>query len=220
MSVFHFAVLKSLIGFATFEYSRQKYFIDKRCAMFADFLSRRLNRQSAVFQISVLFAGILLLNVLSAQPAFCKPATNTELPQILQVVSERLPAEWHPNRMRSGAVKMINPVQRLDARIDRNGVRMTAANGFTFSLQLVRYGFDSNLQTPKSNRIRINGVRVEVRHDSDLGEWFINTPLGIEQGFYLKQGCRRPATADDSHRYRIRQKKSGHCHFCRCCFCV
>ena len=166
--------------------------------MFSNFPSHNLNRKSVVFPTSRLIVGILVLMVLSAQPAICKPALNTELPLILQAVSEQLPAEWHPRQMHSGEIKMVNPVQRLDARIDRNGVRMTAAKGFTFNMQLTHYGFNGNLQTPKSYHVRINGVRVEVRHDPDLSEWFINTPLGIEQGFYLKRGYHRPATVDDS----------------------
>ncbi|MGD9054819.1 MAG: hypothetical protein PVF38_01695 [Desulfobacterales bacterium] len=165
--------------------------------MFVNFLPLSLNRQSAVFT-TFTFVGILLLTVLGAQPAACKPALNTEMPQILQAVSEQLPDEWHPSWMSSGEVKMLNPVQRLNARIDHNGVRLTAANGLRFSMQLTHYGFNSRLQTPQSNRVRINGVRVEVRHDPDLSEWFINTPLGIEQGFYLQRGYHQPEAADDS----------------------
>lgn len=166
--------------------------------MFVNFLPLDLKRPSAVFATSRLFVGILLLTVLSARPAVCKPALNTELPQILQAVSEQLPEEWHPRRMPGGQVKIMNPVQRLDARIDRNGVRMTAASEFTFHMQLSHYGFDSDLQIPSSNRVAINGVRVEVRHDPDLSEWFINTPLGIEQGFYLKRGYHQRAVASES----------------------
>ncbi|MGD9174639.1 MAG: hypothetical protein PVF29_10785 [Desulfobacterales bacterium] len=164
--------------------------------MSANFLPLNLNRRSAVFAASM-FVGILLLTVLIAQPAVCEPALNTQLPKILQAVSEQLPAEWHPSRMRSGVVKMLNPAQRLNARIDQNGVRLTAASGFTFSMQLTHYGFDSNLQTPQSSHVRIDGVRVEVNHDADLSEWFVNTPLGIEQGFYLKRGYHGAAAAND-----------------------
>ena len=95
--------------------------------MFGNFLPLSLNRQLAVFT-TFTFAAILLLTVLSAQPAACKPALNTQIPQILQTVSEQLPDEWHPSWMSSGEVKMLNPVQRLNARIDHNGVRLTAAN--------------------------------------------------------------------------------------------
>ena len=165
--------------------------------MAVNILHFKLKRQSAVLQTSI-FVGIIWLVVFGAQPAVGKPALNAGLPQILQAVSEQLPDEWHPGRMRGGKVKMNNPVQRLDARIDRNGVRMTTANGFTLSMRLTHYGFNGNLQTPKSTRASINGVRVEVHHDPGLSEWFINTPLGIEQGFYLKRGCHDPATVSES----------------------
>ena len=164
--------------------------------MFVNIMSRNVNRQSAVLATTTVFVGFMLLTVLSARPAICKPASNTELPQILQAVSEQLPAEWHPRQMHSGQINMINPVQRLVAGIDRHGVRMRSANGFTLHMQLTHYGFSGNLQTAKSYQARMNGVRVEVRHDADLSEWFINTPLGVEQGFYLRRGYRRPAAGD------------------------
>ncbi|MGD2099837.1 MAG: hypothetical protein PVG35_19850, partial [Desulfobacterales bacterium] len=156
-----------------------------------------LNRQSAAFQSS-LFIGILLIIAITAQPAFGRPALNTKTPQILQAVSERLPDGWHPSLISNDAAEMDNPAQRLNVRIDRNGLRVTTANGYTFSMQLTQYGFGGNLQTPEFNRVHVHGVRVEVIHDPDLRGWFINTPLGIEQGFYLKSGYRQPATAIDS----------------------
>jgi hypothetical protein len=155
------------------------------------------NRQSSVFPTTTLIVGILLLTVLSAQPAVCRADLNTALPQILQAVSEQLPEEWHPIQIRSGEVKIANPAQRLDARIDHNGLRLVAANGFTLNMQLMYCGFDSNLQAPKSKRVRINGVRVEVRHNPYLSEWFVNTPVGIEQGFNLKRGPHPTVPAGD-----------------------
>jgi hypothetical protein len=166
--------------------------------MVVNFLLSSLKRQSAVLQTS-LRVGIILVAGLGVQPVFGKPALNTDLPRILQAASEQLPAEWHPDRMPSGAVSMHNPLQGLDARIDGKGVRMRSVNGFTLRMQLTHYGFNGNLQTQKSHRARINGVRVEVRHNPDLSEWFINTPLGIEQGFYLERGYPGPAGIDDSH---------------------
>ena len=52
-------------------------------------------------------------------------------------------------------------------------------------MQLLRFGFNGRLKIPQAGRADIDGVRVDVMHAAGLYEWFINTPLGIEQGFTL-----------------------------------
>jgi hypothetical protein len=169
--------------------------------MFVYFRSCNLNRPTAVLQITML-AGILLITVLTARPSVAKQAFSTHMPRILQAISEQLPDGWHPRRMRGGAVKMHNPMQRLKARIDRHGVHLTAANGCYLNMQLIQYGFNGSLQTPQSNRVEINDTRVEVIHDPGLSEWFLNTPVGIEQGFYLKQGHLQKTIPDNMLAHR------------------
>jgi hypothetical protein len=67
-----------------------------------------------------------------------------------------------------------------------------AADGFTFDMQLTHFGSNGALKKPRPGRAQISDVRVAVIHDRDLSEWFINSPVGIEQGFRLMRAFEKP----------------------------
>lgn len=163
--------------------------------MFAKFMPFHPFRQWAAVQTFV-FVALLLLSILAPQRAMPMQTSNTMMPQILQAISEQLPAGWHPKQMHDGDLNMQNPSQGLNARINGDGIRMTAANRFSINMQLTRYGFDGNLKAPHAGSVRINGVRAEMVHGPDLSEWFVNTPLGIEHGFYLRRSSDQPQKTD------------------------
>ena len=140
----------------------------------------------AFSMLAAAFCAFFML-ILPARAATPKTVYGPDLPALLQVVAEQLPAEWHPQRMENGDVQLDNPVHRFKALINQEGIEIRSENGFTFGLELVRFGFGRALNMPRSGAARINGVRVELSHDPDLVEWFINTPAGVEQGFRLTQ---------------------------------
>ncbi|MDX1708012.1 MAG: FG-GAP repeat protein, partial [Desulfobacterales bacterium] len=158
-----------------------------------------------------MFALLLLpaSSVCSTDPT---PVLNPAMPQILQQVSAQMPADWHPLQMRNGDVHLHNPLQRLNARINRHGIRLQVQDGFGLKMQLVRFGFNGCLKTPQAGRVDINGVRVDVMHAAGLDEWFINTPIGIEQGFTLMTASNAPHKGPDtsgSHRFELHFELSG-----------
>jgi hypothetical protein len=114
------------------------------------------------------------------------------MPEILEKVAQQLPDAWQPKQMRNGDVQLQNPVQHLNARINRHGIHLMAADGFTFDMQLTHFGFNGALKKPRPGRAQISDVRVAVIHDRDLSEWFINSPVGIEQGFRLMRAFEKP----------------------------
>ena len=146
----------------------------------------------AIFVIS-----ILLLSIITAQAAAPKQALNPMMPEILEKVAQQLPDAWRPKQMRNGDVQLHNPVQQLNARVNRHGIHLVAADGFVFNMQLTHFGFNSALKKTRPGNAQINGVRVDVIHDRDLSEWFINSPVGIEQGFRLM----RPFVKTKNGRY-------------------
>jgi hypothetical protein len=134
------------------------------------------------------------------------------MPQILQEISQQLPDKWHPCPMRNGDVQLHNPVQRLTAHIDGQGIHLKAANGRTLKMRLTHFGFNGRLKTPQTGNVHIHGVRVDVVHDADLREWLINTPLGIEQGFSLMRAFDEPHAGTISgahHRFELHFKLGG-----------
>jgi hypothetical protein len=166
--------------------------------MFANLQPRSLNRHRAAFAVTAVFA-VLLLPILTAQAATPKQVLNPAMPEILQKVAQQLPDAWHPKQMRNGDVRFRNPVQNLNARIDRHGIHLMAADGFTFNMQLSHFGFNGAFKKPRTGSAQISGVRVDVIHDRDLSEWFINSPVGIEQGFRLMRAFQKPKNGRSWH---------------------
>lgn len=161
--------------------------------MFANLQPRSRKFYRTIFALPAVFAiSILLLPIPTAQAAAPKQVLNPAVPAILEKVAQQLPESWHPKRMRNGDVQLHNPVQHLNARIDRSGIHLITKDGMTFNMQLTRFGFNGALKKPRPGSTQINGVRVDVNHDCDLREWFINSPAGIEQGFCLMRAFEKP----------------------------
>lgn len=165
--------------------------------MFANLQPYKLISRWAAFVTAVLFT-LLSSATVSVGATRSKQLLHPAMPKILQQVSAQLPAEWHPRQMRNSDVRLHNPLQRLNAQIDRHGFHLKAQDGFTLKMQLLRYGFNGRLKTPQAGRVDINGVRVDVIHAAGLSEWFINTPIGIEQGFTLTRAFQEPRKGTDA----------------------
>ena len=181
--------------------------------MFAHLQPHSRKRYRATFALpAVLALSILMLSTLSTQAAAPKQALNPMMPEILEKVAQQLPDVWHPRQMRNGDVQLNNPMQQLNARIDRHGIHLTAADGFTFDMQLTHFGFNGALKKPRPGRAQISGVRVDVIHDRHLSEWFINSPVGIEQGFRLMRAFEEPKNGrqgSERDRFELHFKLSG-----------
>jgi hypothetical protein len=161
--------------------------------MFANLQPRSRKCCRADYALPVIFMiSILLLSVLTARAEAPKQALNPMMPEILEKVAQQLPDAWHPKQTRNEDVLLHNPVQHLNARIHRDGIHLIAADGFAFNMQLTHFGFSGALKKPRPGGVQINGVRVNVIHDRDLSEWFVNSPVGIEQGFRLIRAIEKP----------------------------
>ena len=179
--------------------------------MFAKLQVNKLIPRRAAFAVTALLA-LLLLPTVSVCATPSNPVLNPDLPQILQQVSAQMPADWHPLQMHNGDVRFYNPLQRLNAQINRHGIQLEAQDGFTLKMELVRFGFDGHLKTAQSNRVGINGVRVDIMHAAGFSEWFVNTPIGIEQGFTLMPvfaESQNKTIASGPHRFELHFKLGG-----------
>jgi len=89
-----------------------------------------------------------------------------------------------------GAFTFTNEPHELSARFTRKGVRLRRG-AWHWGMSLSGYGYGTNLKT--LHRVDpVAGVnRVEYKR-GDLTEWYINGPLGLEQGFTI---ARRPSRA-------------------------
>jgi hypothetical protein len=76
-----------------------------------------------------------------------------------------------------------NPAQSLRMRFDRAGVRVLSS-GAQIGLRLGALGSGTSLRAVSPATPRAKGDRVVYTH-GNLSEWYINGPLGLEQGFTL-----------------------------------
>ncbi len=95
-----------------------------------------------------------------------------------------------------GGHEARNPGQRWRTRFDGHGFTAHPdASGWTWGLELVRYGLAGNEHEMTSpTRARTEGGRVTYDWDATLEEWYVNEPRGLEHGYTVH---RRPATGED-----------------------
>ena len=76
-----------------------------------------------------------------------------------------------------------NPAQRLDVRFGRSGIQV-GARGVQVGLSLHALGYGTLLRAVGDVTRRVSANRVLYRR-TGLDEWYVNGPLGLEQGFTL-----------------------------------
>jgi sugar lactone lactonase YvrE len=90
-----------------------------------------------------------------------------------------------------GGFEAKNPVQRLTARFSDAGVQI--ASGETrVGLSLRALGYGRSLRTLGAASPRASANRVTYAH-AGLGLWYVNGPLGLEQGFSIARAPSGPA---------------------------
>ncbi len=88
-----------------------------------------------------------------------------------------------------------NPAQQLDAQFTRDGVQLRPANdrqNWSLGMKLRGVGYGERLSNVTPGEVSAQGNRVEIRHQSQIPnlksqitEWYVNKPEGLEQGFTL-----------------------------------
>jgi hypothetical protein len=78
-------------------------------------------------------------------------------------------------------LQALTPAQRLRSDFSRRGVTVVSGSG-RVSLSLSSYGFEHALRRLAPTTPRVSANRVYYSHGA-LSEWFVNGPLGLEQGF-------------------------------------
>ncbi|MDI1446786.1 hypothetical protein [Polyangium sp. 6x1] len=94
-----------------------------------------------------------------------------------------------------GAISARNPAQGLSAELSAAGVRVAvdARADRPFELSLDAVGCEGDLAPAAAASPEASGNRAEYRR-GDVVEWYLNGPLGLEQGFDL---ATRPACRED-----------------------
>jgi hypothetical protein len=109
----------------------------------------------------------------------------------IQAVQADASEEHRITRTEAGKLKATSPAQRLTATFATDGVTLdpTESDASHGSMALRGYGCEGDLEAGKLTKVSraeptFEGNRVEYRH-AELVEWYLNGPLGLEQGFTI-----------------------------------
>ena len=135
-----------------------------------------------------------VLAALAAAPliALCLPAGRCNpSPQVTDrgpqpAVSAWL-GRWRIHRTAAQAARFANPAQGLRAAVDGRVTTLHAAGHAVLRLRLDAYRADGRAQPLPTAAFQSRGARLEMDYGAALSAWYVNGPMGIEQGFTLKQ---------------------------------
>ena len=88
-------------------------------------------------------------------------------------------------RAQGSALAAESPAQSLKAEFSRQGVEVRAGSA-RWRLALAGYGYGDQLEALPEAAPQRSGNRVEYRRGT-LVEWYVNGPMGLEQGFTLAE---------------------------------
>lgn len=80
-----------------------------------------------------------------------------------------------------------NPGQQWQIRFDGRGFEVKALDGWTWGLELERFGFAGAERKLEVRAVKPEGNKMRYQRGEGLEEWFINDPRGLEQGFTLAE---------------------------------
>jgi trimeric autotransporter adhesin len=86
--------------------------------------------------------------------------------------------------------RLDNPTHTVSATFTEDGVDFVHGSHH-WGITLRRYGYGTALQDAAAARPQASGNRVEYRR-GELTEWYLNGPLGVEQGLTLDRAPARP----------------------------
>ena len=94
--------------------------------------------------------------------------------------------DYHAQPTGNGGFRMLNSGGRLAAEFARSGivVRAGTPGGASWGLAFEEYGRGKLMGLVSPVAPQANANRVEYRR-GELTEWYVNSPLGLEQGFTL-----------------------------------
>ncbi len=139
-----------------------------------------------IFQ-SVVKLSFVLLSLSSASNIYAlSDRQSAELPPgSLPAVAEQLAknsAEIYAPVQHQDSIRIGNPPHNIQATFHKNGVQLNIHNT-VLKMRLSALGREK-LAEVKAVAPQIDGVKVVYNHEQ-LQQWYINSPLGLEQGFTL-----------------------------------
>lgn len=113
------------------------------------------------------------------------------VPIVAHTLAARNPGIWRAE-IRHQTVLFTNPAQHLTASFDRSGVRFEFGGSQREQLGMQLLALRSGMVRDPVTRVQplAHANRVEFAHGQGLSEWYVNSPLGVEQGFTFAKPLR------------------------------
>jgi uncharacterized repeat protein (TIGR01451 family) len=140
-------------------------------------------KTQAATMFIVSLAGLLPF----APAAHAAPAVPAELvPIVAKTLASHSPA-WRARFVTGQAAVVRNSLQHFHARFGDYGMtlEMDGRSPAHVGMQLVAVRSGKFTRALPNARPQINGPRVTLAHGQGVTEWYLNSPLGLEQGFTL-----------------------------------
>ncbi len=131
----------------------------------------------------------LLLLCIFIAPVWAKPISLDELPTgVMPLLAEKLAkenaADYAP-KLHKNSVHLTNPHHNLAATFEQKGITLNV-NNTQLEMELKSLGRGGEIKIIKPIQPEISGVKVVYKH-LEIDHWFINSPIGLEQGFTLNE---------------------------------
>jgi len=122
--------------------------------------------------------GVINHQNLAALPQALVPALD-------QVLARNLPDTWQAIRTAQGA-QLTNPNQYLSVSLDNRGLHLISNGHNGVTMQLIDYMQGMQHAALQQNATpQLHNTQASLNHGAGLTEWYLNSPIGIEQGFTM-----------------------------------
>ena len=104
---------------------------------------------------------------------------------LAKALHDELPSTFTLTKAQPGFTA-TNTVHGMELAFTKNGPRFTdPAGAWQYSMSFRRWGTNRCTTDAPSPTLTATGVSMTYQRGPDLTEWYLNTPLGLEQGFTL-----------------------------------
>ncbi len=167
---------------------------------------------SSALLAAALWRSMAVAPSLPAPAASARVSSHAQLPELpvaargpISAVLGADEATYHASASGRG-LRTVGGPQRLRGRFERTGVTLSSGAA-SVGLQLRAAGYASSLRRVGAVQPTARANRVTYAHDG-LSEWYVNGPLGVEQGFSVS----RTLQARSNGTFVLSLALSGHVH--------
>ena len=109
------------------------------------------------------------------------------LPVLARTLAAQSPQTWRAKRTAGDVLAFNNPAQHFFASFNRQGIRLQfdGTRHGQMRMQLLALHSGAARFPVAAGKPSVHGVRVQIGRGHGLSEWYVNSQLGLEQGFTL-----------------------------------